>query len=884
MVKRSSQPTALVASARRVHLGRTDQAEARQTKANEQWQREAGVAFDEVEEVKAGVWFTGNSMAKLRLFPAVLPDDDPEAEPIPVDAEGSGITPDVAAAAWAELRRLNSTYGGLPELQRAWNMNTELTGELWLVGWGARNSDGTPYEGDDPAEADKPEWWEVRSVLEVQPKEDGGRRTYEVASPPHGHSKMLDLSGKLGDGTDHEGQDTIIRVWQRHPLRAEAADSHLRAALVDCKALRYLTNQVLVEAMSAMPADLLLIPNELTVATPTPPASPPTEGSAAPPTGDPFANALDDAFTESIEDPTALSAVRHMVIRGPAEFLKADYFRTVSLARDRSTELEARITARVERLARGMNLPVEKIMGHQSTTFANAEQVDQDTFEDYLQARAEGMCDGLTGAYLRPNMTDADHDAAQVQRIMVWYDPAELVGQPDTERNADGAHDRNTISDAAYRRAKGFSEDDAPEPLDLLIKAGLRRGILTADLTRALLELLGQPIDVEPLPAAPPADVPPDEAGRWMAAAARAREAEVERVRMERFVSGLELMERSVGAAQTRATAGDAFGVPGVIDTTGAEAEAEQLARAASSVRAGTNPGARLLAIDQDVRTRLQVAADDHLTRALETAGNRLRSRTKGSTRELARGVSRPNQVAATLGRALVAQAGITDDELLDGAFDALEQQFRTWGSGAQRDALELVNSLVGGFSTSERDALQLRQAADLDEAWGWMHEALQSLARARLYDPTGAGDAADALGEQVAAGRVPPGLVRQAVAEAGGAAGITTVEGNGAYITLQNGGSRPAGGIGTGELLVEAMRDHDVQLEAYRWVYGPARRQRPFEPHQSLDGAVFRNFDDPVLSNDSGWPEFAYYLPGDHSGCMCDVEPVIVTPDELSS
>jgi hypothetical protein len=349
-------------------------------------------------------------------------------------------------------------------------------------------------------------------------------------------------------------------------------------------------------------------------------------------------------------------------------------------------------------------------------------------------------------------------------------------------------------------------------------------------------------------------------------------------------VSGLELMERSVGAAATRATAGDAFGVPGVIDTTGAEAEAEQLARAASSVRAGTNPGARLLAIDQDVRTRLQVAADDHLTRALETAGNRLRSRTKGSTRELARGVSRPNQVAATLGRALVAQAGITDDELLDGAFDALEQQFRTWGSGAQRDALELVNSLVGGFSTSERDALQLRQAADLDEAWGWMHEALQSLARARLYDPTGAGDAADALGEQVAAGRVPPGLVRQAVAEAGGAAGITTVEGNGAYITLQNGGSRPAGGIGTGELLVEAMRDHDVQLEAYRWVYGPARRQRPFEPHQSLDGAVFRNFDDPVLSNDSGWPEFAYYLPGDHSGCMCDVEPVIVTPDELSS
>jgi hypothetical protein len=53
--------------------------------------------------------------------------------------------------------------------------------------------------------------------------------------------------------------------------------------------------------------------------------------------------------------------------------------------------------------------------------------------------------------------------------------------------------------------------------------------------------------------------------------------------------------------------------------------------------------------------------------------------------------------------------------------------------------------------------------------------------------------------------------------------------------------------------------------------------------PHMNLDGQVFRNFDDPVLANGSGWPPYSFYMPGDHAGCICDFEPIIVPAAELS-
>jgi hypothetical protein len=226
----------------------------------------------------------------------------------------------------------------------------------------------------------------------------------------------------------------------------------------------------------------------------------------------------------------------------------------------------------------------------------------------------------------------------------------------------------------------------------------------------------------------------------------------------------------------------------------------------------------------------------------------------------------------AHLGATLVAQA-LGDDDPLAGAWDELETQFMAWGRQAQSDAIESASRFAGGFTSSQRQDLGLRQAEDLGEAWAWMREALDGLAVERLFDPT---PAVPEFGEFDPTLKVPSGLVRQAIARAGGGSGLQAGDKGQAFVTVVDGGSRPAGGIATGELVRGALKEQGVQMDRYRWVYGPAFRQRPFEPHMRLDGTEFGNFDDSQLINGSGFPPYGYYFPGDHSGCICDFEPII--------
>ncbi len=810
----------VIAAATRVKISDKKLAE-RQAGKRQSWQVEAWAYFDEVPELKQATWFLGNAMSKLRLFVGYRPDDaGDDEEPINVLAEESEVPPAIAQAAVDELARLRGELGGKPALLRRMNMNLEIAGEGFLVGRAAVLPDAA-------GEGGRPESWQFCSISEIDKK----GADWIVKDGPN---------DTKGEKLDPE-TDTIIRIWQEHPQWGRLADSAMRGVLGECKALQVLSQQVVAQAMRAASAGFLTLPNELSFGGAD--DVEPEDGEEA--SVDPFVEEMEKALLGPVEDPSDPNSVQPGLIRGPAEFLKPDYLRHLKFW-DPSIDasLEERIKARIERLARGLNLPVEVVMGHQATTFANAEQVDQDTFEDHLQPRCELIVDALTVGFLRPNLTDANVAAEWVDRIVVWYDASDLIAQPDVEKNADRAHTLNLISDAAARAALGFNEDDAPEALELIIRAGLRRGILTAELTAALIQKLADEAGVD-LPS--PAELAPGAGGGAPPASSQMQE-----------LAELLLVQ------QTAARLRDQPALPAT-------------SRRAITASARVPVGRDLMEIDRDLRSRLTVAANDSMRHALDRAGSILRSRSP-SNRAILRDVPK-NRVAATLGYELSIRAATTD-EALDGAWDELERQFMAWGAAAQSDALETASRIAGGFTIAERDAYMLRQADDLATAWAWLKDALSALAAQRMFDPD---PAAPEFGEFDPTLQVPVGMLRQAIARAGGTSGLLTNDAGGAYVVLGDSGRRPAGGIGTGELLRDAMRDHGVATEGYRWVYGPASRHRPFEPHRELDGVEFVNFDDDVLANTSGFPDGAFYLPGDHQGCICDVEPILIPPDEVS-
>ncbi len=803
MPKRSQPVLTLTAAAKRINMGDPTSAK-RDAAKSKPWHAEAWGYFDEVPEIKESIRYRGNQLGKVRLFVAVANPKDPTADPVPVTDPDSGVPPSVATAATEELARLRSRMGGQAEIMRMLDMNLEVVGEAYLIGYSERVEETIdPVTNLPRTEVTQAEDWMIRSVSEVEVKGSGPSAKYLVKSDP---------SDTKGVELDKE-RDTIMRIWLRHPQWASQADCAMRGLLGECRILQVLCQQQLAHAYRALSAGILTVPNELMPKGPADPTQPDEE------TEDPLMDKLYEVLSAPIEDPTHPSTVQPGLLRGEAAHLHPDALRLISFYdAAQVADIEARIEARIGRIARGLNLPVEKIMGHQSTTYANASQVDEDEFNDYLAPSAETAVEALTFAFLTPQLEEAGGEtAAWADRLFVWYDPSDLIAQPDAEKHALEAHQANTISDAALRKSFGFGDEDKPEPLELLQRAGLRRGILTADLTLALLNLLGIPIEVED-------------------------SAEVEDPNAE----AVAMLAQMMAGARPR------------------------------PIRAASRPsspdyGRRLTEIDRELRTRLLTAANVAMGQALDRAANRLRTKTNGTAmRASLQNVPRRSWFAQ-LGPSLVAEA-MGEEDPLEGAWDGLEGDFRAWGSDAQSRARMTAGQAVGG----DLSGLEPQQADDLDGAWLWFAAALTTLAVAKLWTPD---PSAPTIGEHDPSVMIPAGMVRQALARAGGAQGLIT-GGQDAWVTLTDAGTRPAGGIGTGDLIRGALRDGGATIEGYVWRYGPAFRAKPFDPHMRLDNVPFVNFDDDVLASEGEFG-FATYLPGDHGGCRCDCEPAIIGVDE---
>ncbi len=824
------QPRSLVAAASRVPLHKPPPRRGGAS-GGSAWQKDALTAA-ELPELKQLIRWRGNQLAKLDLYAAAFPlDAGPDAEPVPVRDEATGIDEATARLAEDVLARFRSRIGGQSEIIRRLESNLSKVGECWVV-YLAPRPGAEPDENGQGATPDEPEEWTVCSISEVDFK-DG---SYRVKRSP---GVTDEQARKLVDGTDD-----LFRVWEPDDEWFDLPDCALRGCIDAAETLALLGAQVTAEARSGTPALIFCVPNELSFG-PTAPADPDRDpdGEAA----DPFQAELEEHL-DSAGDSTSRKTLIPLLLRGPGEHMTPDRLRTIDLSRKPDATVDNRIEATLLRLARGMDAPVETVKGLDSTTYANADQISQDIWEQHLQPRATFLVDGITVGYFRSSLIDEGVDAETAERMFVWYDASALISQPDAEANADGAYDRNEISGAAYRKAKGFSDDDAPEPAEVLARVALRRATFPATLLPALLAVMATEAGVVlPTVEELSTSAAPAENGQ----AAMAASADV-------FAGMAALM-----ALERQRPPMDRARPPGT---------ATALALGPATARnAPPLPGARLAAIDRELMTRVLVLANDAMDRALEKAGARLRGRA-GTPRDTLRHTA-PRYCARTLGPALVAAAGLSDADLLAGAFDAMAADFATLVRMAQAEALAVMATVVP-ITPAEAEVIRARQADDAVAAWDWLHARLLGLAAERLYDPD---PAAPPLGEFDPTLSVPPGIIRAALAMAGGPGGLTAAA---PVLLFRSGTDEPAGGVATGETMRAALRDNGGSIEGWVWEYGPAFRTRPFPPHLSLDGYTFTTFDDDGLANSEDFPEYSYFTPGDHDGCVCGVAPILLGPD----
>ena len=463
-------PRSLTAAAVQVKTndkGEYEQFKQRRNASSSAWQAEAWEYYDAIGEIKYAFNLVASVVSRIRIFAAAI--DDPSQAPVSAN-ESRSVDAGLAAAAERGLNRLNSAYGGQPGLLRDAALNLSVAGECYLVQMPARRGTG------------EPESWDIRSVDEVVADTKGmfnviGRREQST--------------GRGGDATPLGKNAFVGRIWRSHPRFSDEADSSLRGLLDMCAELLLLNRTFRATARSRLNAGALYLPDGLSVAAQGDPDYPYDSedgigaGFTAEEAEDEFEEQLIDAMTTPIRDEESASAVVPLIIRGPAEL--GDAIKQFKFERSFDPALAARSDRVLERILQGLDVPKDVITGLANVKYSNALQIDEALYKAHIEPLMLLIVDALTVVYLRPYLIANGYTESEVSRITIWYDPSAVSTRNDRAADADSGFDRGAVSYDAWRRAHGFSDQDAPTPTEVTLRLLQERGAITPELTEAML-------------------------------------------------------------------------------------------------------------------------------------------------------------------------------------------------------------------------------------------------------------------------------------------------------------------------------------------------------------------------------------------------------------
>lgn len=662
------------------------------------WQTVAWNYRDNIGELGAALRLKANIISKIQFVPAAVAEGDDEPRQLTGDPEKDQ---DEDGAPLLDQHVIDAAIDCVSSLpfekgygfQGMISQGFDVAGECWLHGY--------PDEDGD-------ETWSVRSTSEI------------VASTAG--LGVIETPGKAARPLDKDNE-ALIRLWVEHPQWHALADSPMRMLMDVCEDVILIGRELRAAARSRIAANgFLLVPNELSF-------SKRAEGEITDEKDD-FQADLTAGMTAPIANEGDAGAIVPMVIRGESEDLKE--FRHVGVERTPSPELLAKQQAALMRIADGINLPSEmmgtgdsgKSMG--SVNHWTGWLIDATTFKNYIEPDAKQIADSLTMSYFRRKLRLPVEKGGygltkdEALSVQIWFDAGNVTENANRSDDADDAMDRGAISFKAYRDAKGFSDEDAPDEDDLRQLQMVKQTTVDPNVSGQLAAILLGLKETKPEPT-------------------------------PQIIQGQAVREPvqiGPGAAQGQTPTAP---VPG--------------GRVASAVPEPTIITAEVLAeIDRQLRERLRQAGDDAVLRAVEKAGNRIKAKAANhsSMAALVKGTDAMT-VGETLGQARIAELGLVEDALLAAAFTILSAQFAKWTASAIKASIKAAAKLVP-ISLTTQSSLAQSLTSRVPSAWKRFEGSLKKRALDKMYGRQG-----DELRGEVPDTIVLPGDVREALTEIGG-------------------------------------------------------------------------------------------------------------------
>lgn len=517
----------------------------------------------------------------------------------------------------AVMEALVGPNGGRAEVIRKAAYHLFCAGESHLV--------GTPIESGTGI------MWEFLSVLEVYPDADG--------------RLVRRRSGMTSEDVDYLGDDVYVaRLLNSSPIYSDLAECEVRRVLPIIAEIASLTQMVDATIKSRIPANILFIPEGMTLHGVGDTDDAESLASDGPPGTlydiDQLVEEIYEHVNQSQMDPLSAARLVPLVLVGRGE--EGQYIRVIELSRELDGWAQDLRQEALVRLARGLDAPPELMSGRANTNHWTSAIIDQDFLVKHIQPVGQLIADFLTESYLRPMLTTFEGmDEDEAFQWKVVFDPSNVTARADEAKSARDL--RDLLSDEAILAANGFDKADQVSEES---KTERRVWQLISTNPTLFAPLLLQLKGFE--------DWDLNEVLELITATATAQAAVGVN---ETIVEDGELVDPLPGTQAAQRNEDVAVEDGGTDETTGAETPERPEG---------------LAALTEALLTEADMAVD----RALSKAGSRIVSHLQGADDTLrARAKSAPKQqLAATLSRADLSALGTSPSKLLRGAFDEFKE------------------------------------------------------------------------------------------------------------------------------------------------------------------------------------------------------------------
>lgn len=291
----------------------------------------------------------------------------------------------------------------------------------------------------------------------------------------------------------------IIRLWRPHPRVRRFSDSPTRAVLPILSEIDGLTKHVAAQVDSRLAgAGILFIPNEMSF--------------GAPPSSEPGDD--DDDIPSPTSSPDELARVLAEVMSTAIEHRQdasalvpivvqgpgewLDKVKWLTFATPLDQQAVELRTEAIRRLALGMDMPPEILTGTSDMNHWSSWQVEEAAIKAHTEPLLGVICNSITEGYLRPMLKKAGEDETT---FMLGADTTQLRLRPNRSKESQELYDRGLLSAEATIRENGFDPDaDIMDPKELVtfILRKMAAGSTTPNLVLAAAEALGVSLNVTP--------------------------------------------------------------------------------------------------------------------------------------------------------------------------------------------------------------------------------------------------------------------------------------------------------------------------------------------------------------------------------------------------